>query len=150
LAIHLHELSEKVPQELKEASCRTCVSRAYYAVFLLIRDPMLGQIQSTDFRESFKRSEVAHAVVVETVKKIDYKVGNFILNLRRLRNEADYETDKVFSPSDVSYALRIAGEVIRNLAMTISKIHKLQERDILSTWKEVQEKRARKKSQLPI
>jgi hypothetical protein len=111
---------------------------------------MLGQIQSTDFRESFKRSEVAHAVVVETVKKIDYKVGNFILNLRRLRNEADYETDKVFSPSDVSYALRIAGEVIRNLAMTISKIHKLQERDILSTWKEVQEKRARKKSQLPI
>jgi uncharacterized protein (UPF0332 family) len=142
LAVYIKdELLDKAPQELREAASRTCVSRAYYAAFLLLRDAILMlPIRDAELRRRIERTNVAHAIVAEVVRAVDANVGDYFVNLRRLRNRADYETRTSFSPADVVYALKIAGEIINN-SMTIAS--KVQEPVILSAWGMVQERRKR-------
>jgi hypothetical protein len=56
------------------------------------------------------------------------------VNLRTLRNFADYRTDIVLSPDKVAYAFKIADEIFSKLAMIVSKIN---ESTIVSAWSKI-------------
>jgi uncharacterized protein (UPF0332 family) len=143
LAIYIKDkLFQLFPQELKQATDRTCVSRAYYAIFLLFRDALLAlPIRDGELRNRIKYTNDAHAIVAETIKIVDFNIGNYIVNLRRLRNQADYETNITFPPSEVAYAFKIANEIISKMTIIASKI---KESDIILAWNEIQRRRLKK------
>jgi len=64
------------------------------------------------------------------------------VNLRKLRNDADYKTDIVLSPDEVDYAFKIADEIFIKLAMMVNKI---KEPDIISAWNNIQRKRQKER-----
>jgi uncharacterized protein (UPF0332 family) len=124
-----------IPQELKQAADRTCISRAYYAVFLSFRDKILAiPIRNVELKRRIERTNDAHAIIAETIRIIDADIGDFIVNLRTLRNFADYRTDIMLSPDKVAYAFRIADEIFSKLAMIVSKIN---ESTIVSAWSKI-------------
>jgi hypothetical protein len=64
------------------------------------------------------------------------------VNLRKLRNDADYKTYIVLSPDKVDYAFKIADEIFSKLAMMVNKI---KEPDIVSAWYNIQRKRQKER-----
>ena len=140
LATHLKDrLLHTIPRELKQATDRTCISRAYYAVFLSLRDKILAlPFRDAELRRRIKHTNDAHAIVAETIRIIDADVGDLIVNLRTLRNEADYRTDIALPPDKVDQAFKIASEIFSKSALVISKI---KESDIISAWNKIQRKR---------
>jgi len=48
----------------------------------------------------------AHAIVAEAIRIIDTNMGDFIVNLRTLRNDADYRADTASSPDKVAYTFK--------------------------------------------
>jgi predicted DNA repair protein MutK len=67
------------------------------------------------------------------------------LNLRRLRNKADYETKVSLSSFDAAYAFEIANEVIGGLAMIVKGVREL---GVDLARRRMQERRARRGSLL--
>ena len=144
LATHLkNQLFHIIPQELKQAADRTCISRAYYAVFLSFRDKILAlPFQNAELRRRIERTNDAHAIVSETIRRIDTEIGDFIVNLRTLRNDADYRTDIALSSDKVAYAFKIANEIFSKSALVVSKI---KESDIVLAWSGIQRKRQKER-----
>lgn len=75
------------------------------------------------------------------IRIIDADIGNFIVNLRTLLNYADYRTDIVLSPGDVTNAFKIAYEIFSKLSIIVSKI---KESDIVLAWNNIKRKRQKK------
>jgi len=95
-----------------EAHLRTCIGRAYYAMFLRARDNLAdrGLIAPTGFGED-------HGLVVTTLKsRRRWAAGDKLNKLRKLRATADYSTSTPVSESDAAQALRLADDISRTLA----------------------------------
>jgi uncharacterized protein (UPF0332 family) len=144
LATYVNRLSNIIPQELKQAANRTCISRAYYAVFLSFREKILAlPIRNVELRKRIERTNDAHAIVAESIRKIDFNVGDYILNLRAKRNQADYMTNINVTSDDVIYVFKITNEIFHELTAIVTK---LKESDILSAWNKIQQERERRYS----
>jgi uncharacterized protein (UPF0332 family) len=132
-----------IPHELKEAADRTCISRIYYAVFLSFRDKILAlPIRNAEIKRLIEHTNEAHAIIAETIRIVDVDIGEYIVNLRKLRNDADYRTNIVLSHDNVSYAFKIADEIFSKLSIIVSKI---KESDIVSAWHNIQRKRQKRR-----
>lgn len=133
------QILHTMPQALEQAAYRTCISRAYYAVFLSLRDKILAlSIGDAELRKRIERATDAHAIVAESVRKVDPDVGDYIVNLRSMRNRADYRTNIVVTLDNVTYAFKITNEVANKLTAVVSR---LKESDILSAWNKIEKER---------
>jgi uncharacterized protein (UPF0332 family) len=70
-----------------EAALRTALSRAYYAVFHVGREYLAHAAITID------RSGSAHRQVQSEIEARDYRTGQDIFRLHRLRKEADYDDE---------------------------------------------------------
>jgi len=109
--IEFIELSEKLIDNFKDqASFRTSISRAYYGAFCLARDKK--QINSTD--------KNVHKIVIETFQKSsninEKKVGKILYDLRKSRNEADYQTNKSFDLNNTKRIIQKSREIVNLLS----------------------------------
>lgn len=137
------QLLHTIPQELKQAANRTCISRAYYAVFLSFREKILAlPMRDAGLRKRIERTNDAHAIVTESVRKIDFDIGDYIVNLRTMRNRADYRIDIEVTPDDVTYAFKITNEIADKSTAIVSR---LKESDILSAWNKIQKERDKRR-----
>jgi len=144
LAIYIKDqLLHIIPQELTQAACRTCIGRAYYAIFLSFRDKILALSIRDELRKRIERTNDAHAIVVESIRRVDFDVGSYIVNLRSMRNRADYRANIAITPSDVTYAFKITNEISNKSATIVSR---LKESDIVSAWEKIQKEREKRLS----
>lgn len=67
-----------------QGELRTCVSRAYYSLFLLSRERVKGALTPKQLRKDI------HKNVISEVKRRHLTLGNQLDRLRWLRVEADY------------------------------------------------------------
>ncbi len=80
----------KTNENIKEAYCRTSISRAYYAAFCTARNYLRDTL-------NIKISKVdAHAFVISEFKeqrklKNSHNISNALFSLRKYRNMADYD-----------------------------------------------------------
>lgn len=83
------KLAKKLIENKDEASFRSSISRAYYGVFCIARN--------RKGLKKYKKGDV-HKIVIERFKNSDnYKdqyIGKVLDDLRRNRNNADYDEDK--------------------------------------------------------
>jgi uncharacterized protein (UPF0332 family) len=105
------ELSEKLIDNFKDqASFRTSISRAYYGAFCLARDKK--QINSSD--------KNVHKIVIEIFQKSnninEKKIGKILFDLRKARNEADYQTNKSFNLDDTKRMIQKSRKIINLLS----------------------------------
>lgn len=118
LAIEIRDISHKLNSK-ESAVIRTCISRLYYYVFLEARDTILSKIYAHGLKLPEHSKINIHRFVSEVIKDIGYasnnreilKVANYISELRRRRNQADYETLIKFKP-----------EICREIEYTVEKI----------------------------
>jgi uncharacterized protein (UPF0332 family) len=145
LAVHVQDqLLNTLPAELKQAANRTCISRAYYAVFLLLREKILAlSIRDPSLRKRIERSNDAHAIVAESIRRVDFDVGDYLVNLRGMRNRADYRTNIAVLPGDVTYAFKITNE-ISNKSTAI--VNQLTESDVVLAWDKIQKEREKRRA----
>jgi len=144
LAIYVkNQLFHMIPQDLTQAADRTCISRVYYAVFLSFRDKILAlPFRSVELKRRIQRTQDAHAIVAETIRVVDPSLGDYIVNLRILRNRADYRTNIVSSSNDVFYAFKIANEIFSKLTNIVGRI---KESDVDLAWSRIQRERQKER-----
>jgi hypothetical protein len=94
-----------------------------------------------DVRRTIERSELAHAVLVEIIKKINSELGDCFANLRKRRNNADYNTKIEIKPKDAVWALKSADKIIKEIQARVGEIG---ESDIITAWEKVQRSRDQK------
>jgi len=127
------ELIKNVPNNLHESTYRTCISRAYYSVFLSLRKDLIKIPISNNKIKNSLLTGVSHAIIAESIKGVDFKIGNYIINLRKLRNKADYKIDEHIDIKDVDYSFKITNEIFKSLSI----INKLREEDIVNAWNKI-------------
>ena len=130
-ANYIKGMTNSIPEEIVQAAYRTCISRAYYAAFLSTRDKILLLPIREDVRRTIERSELTHAVLAEIIKKIDSELGDCFANLRKRRNNADYNTKIEIKPKDVVWALKSADRIIKELP---ARLEEIGESDIIMAW----------------
>jgi len=114
-----------IPSDLEQAAIRTSVSRAYYASFLLIRDIILLRYEKMlpqDLKRVI-RTNKAHRVVARILELANPMHAQYFINLRKLRNKADYETRGSLSHRDLVKALKLAEAIISNANIIVSRIN---------------------------
>jgi uncharacterized protein (UPF0332 family) len=129
-ATFLAQQLSRIPSDLEQAAIRTSVSRAYYASFLLIRDLVLLRYEKVlpqDLKRVI-RTNKAHRVVARVLELINPKHAQYFMNLRKLRNRADYETKESLLHRDLVKALKLAEAIVSSANSIVSKI----DLDILS------------------
>lgn len=85
-----------------EAWIRTGVSRAYYAVFLYLRERLNVKVRGSE----------AHKAVYLKLKRVNRGLARELKMLRILRNDADYDLERPFSPDDLRRALITAKKIV--------------------------------------
>lgn len=89
-----------------EACWRSAASRAYYAAFHVARD----FLNSLGF--AIRQGDQSHAAVyrrMSNTKVADVdQAGNLLIDLRRLRNQADYDLQRSFAAADARKAIQAA------------------------------------------
>jgi uncharacterized protein (UPF0332 family) len=97
-------------QDKEEGFLRTAISRAYYCVFLTAREKMRRELQK------IPKDENVHQAVNQWLgKKNGKKAYDKFFNLRKMRNNADYDLPPNFR-ADVKVAemaLGLARELLR-------------------------------------
>lgn len=90
-----------------ESTNRTVVSRSYYGAFLIAREHS-GKAQ---------KGPAIHQEVIDHFlnSNIMRSVGNRLSDLRRMRNEADYDLKKKTSAHDAKRSLRLARDIASEL-----------------------------------
>jgi uncharacterized protein (UPF0332 family) len=114
----------RIPSDLEQAAIRTSVSRAYYASFLLIQDLILlryGKTLPQDLKRAI-RTNKAHRVVARVLELADPVQAQYFINLRKLRNRADYETGGSLLRRDLVKALKLAEAIVSNANSIVSRI----------------------------
>ncbi len=123
------------PPFKREVLLRTCISRAYYGVYLQVRAYLLNrQNKVAVTMEALKRGDGEHASVRYFVKLIAQKyyydsdlgddLESELYNLRGLRNEADYSEstfDLAVLEHNAGLALNLADSILDNLKILESK-----------------------------
>ncbi len=123
-ATFLAQQLSRIPSDLEQAAIRTSVSRAYYASFLLIRDLVLLRYEKVlpqDLKRVI-RTNKAHRVVARVLELTNPKHAQYFMNLRKLRNRADYETKESLLHRDLVKALKLAEAIVSNANSIVSKI----------------------------
>lgn len=95
-----------------EASMRTSVNRAYYALFLRGRDALAAAQLITPRGDGTDHGRVIAAL--RQNKRVT--AGNKLDKLRELRWKADYSTSAAMSQPDVKQAFRLADDIKSSLA----------------------------------
>ncbi len=124
-AIFLAQQLSHIPSDLEQAAVRTAVSRAYYASFLFIRDFILLNYEKMlpqDLKRVI-RTNKAHRVVARILELISPMHAQYFINLRKLRNKADYETRGSLSHRDLVKALKLAEAIVSNANNIVSRIN---------------------------
>ncbi len=124
-ATFLAKQLSRIPSDLEQAAIRTSVSRAYYASFLLIRDLILLRYEKTlpqDLKRVI-RTNKAHRVVTRILELTDPVHAHYFINLRKLRNRADYETKESLMHKDLDKALKLAEAIVSNANSIVSRIN---------------------------
>lgn len=104
LAIEIIDKSNQLNSN-NSAIVRTCISRLYYYIFLETRDVIEekllnhGKKLSKNVNIHWIVKELTKLVGVSCNKKEIIKLSQFLSELRRLRNIADYETTIVINPT---------------------------------------------------
>jgi len=93
-----------------EARYRTSISRAYYAAHLISKEK-LEEIGIT-FPVKQDKAEI-HKMVIVSLKKKNEIVGDMLWDLRRKRNDADYDLNKEFNEYGTQVLLSVAETVIK-------------------------------------
>ena len=86
-----------------EASARTSVGRAYYASFLIAREKL-------DL--SGLRIPEVHQRVIEELHIRNHLIANNLHQLRRMRNNSDYNLHTCINASDARRALMLAERIL--------------------------------------
>lgn len=97
---------------------RTTVSRAYYAVFLMLRELVRRKLTNTQFIHPFEdisRSGLVHSFIKELLSRTDRYLGCVYGKLFMLRKRADYELNIVITNKDAEEAIGIAKELMNSL-----------------------------------
>jgi len=102
-------VADRLMASVDESDLRAAIGRYYYAVFVKSRDSLerAGRLTAA-------RSDADHRAVVEALK--DARRGAAAANLerlRRLRNEADYDTSIEVTFRDARIAQTAAREIVR-------------------------------------
>ena len=134
---------ELSPRET-EACWRSAASRAYYAAFHVARD----FLDSLGF--AIRQGDQSHAAVYRRlsnsrVADVDH-AGNLLIDLRRLRNQADYDLQRPFAAVDARKTIQAAERLFeivtaqrdqQALASLATNI-RTYERDVLRdiTWRQ--------------
>ncbi len=103
-------LAQSLARQAGQASRRSAISRAYYAVF--------GIARRAKRLPPVKGSKVHRALIdlfLESSAPAEQQVGKILDQLRNMRNEADYEASREFSTKDVRRALRRAELALKKL-----------------------------------
>ena len=107
-----------------QAICRTCIGRAYYSAFGCAR----AFKRKTD--RSFRMAELSKSVSLHdlvicsfNVKGDEMQIGIYrrLNDLRKERNNADYESRLQFNSSDAQKAIRKSSEAIQSIAKLASQ-----------------------------
>lgn len=102
-------LADQLGQRPDEASLRSAVSRYYYAVFLKSRDTLTAQHLLTPRNQDSDHRDVS--VALKQNRRAG--AGTALDTLRRLRNDADYDSSLTFAAPQVTRARDLASEVQR-------------------------------------
>ena len=125
------ELSEQLHTDqryshIREAVLRTTISRAYYAVFLIIRELVREKLSNTQLIYPFEdvsTSGLIHSCIKEILSRIDRYLGYVYGKLFMMRKRADYELNITIADKDAAEAIGVA----RKLMGSLTKIHGLME-----------------------
>ncbi|NIF85270.1 HEPN domain-containing protein [Comamonas sp. Tr-654] len=108
---YLHVAKELyAQQDLGEAGLRACMSRAYYAAFLVARD-----VANLDYRNNPNSHELVISHYQESKVAAHNLVANDLRSLKEHRKKADYFTDKICARREGGESLRLSEKVIRVL-----------------------------------
>ena len=105
--------------EPTEADCRTCVSRAYYAVFLTVRDIMCRRVSIALRSAALGGRRPSHVKTIRCLRGAsDSEVrclGKELDNLYSARLDADYEMAKSFSRDRAQEELANARDTVADI-----------------------------------
>lgn len=107
------KLAKKLVKNQDEASLRSVISRAYYGVFCIARNKK--------GLKNYKKSNVHRKVIIhyQSSNNSDEKyVGKILDDLRRERNDADYNEDKVVNSELAQRILLKANNVLKKLRLS--------------------------------
>ncbi len=105
------EVARELANIEREALARTSISRSYYAAFLLSRE-----ILSSYGRQVKTGKPKDHELVITEFRKLGRRdIGDKLDSLRKMRNEADYELDKLITRRHALRALNLADEVVMKI-----------------------------------
>lgn len=93
-----------------EARYRTSISRAYYAAHLISKEK-LEEIGIT-FPVTQNKAEI-HKMVIVSLKSKNKVVGDMLWDLRRKRNDADYDLNIEFNKYGTEIVLSVTETVIK-------------------------------------
>jgi uncharacterized protein (UPF0332 family) len=110
-------LAQELSRRTEEACHRSAISRAYYAAFHAAR----AYVREHHPAEHLPGGPEDHGRVwriLETSGRLGSRMGRLGKDLRRWRNQADYETSVAGLPRLVERAVVDAGEILRWLGTT--------------------------------
>ena len=91
-----------------EGLIRSAISRAYYSIFLALRN-VLGL--------DYLKTPEAHRAIVNRLKDMGYpEIADKVSMLRRKRNDADYDTEKKVTPQLLAHVIATFQDLQTKLA----------------------------------
>ena len=112
------ELAQK--HTLKEASCRSAISRAYYGAFCTARNYLQTKEGVKEFGENAHNS--VRDIFVSSNDQNRREIGNKLNRLRLSRNKADYDNTYTVSSSSL---LKETENALKNAKQIVDSIEKL-------------------------
>ncbi|HOV92532.1 MAG TPA: HEPN domain-containing protein [Candidatus Kapabacteria bacterium] len=104
------QLAENIQLHKSEEAYRTAISRSYYGIFCTIRD--LNQF------EQYKKSDI-HSKIIAHFKQSndinDQWIGKLLDELRKYRNNADYDSEKVITEELSQKCLLSAKQILQHI-----------------------------------
>lgn len=102
-----------------EADCRSCISRAYYAVFLTVQKILVDRISVALLRARLGRRRPMHGPIITCLKGCaDSKlrrIGEHLGNLHAARVLADYRLDKFVTEAKAAGELANARDLLQDV-----------------------------------
>jgi len=102
-------------KHVKEAALRTSVSRAYYAIFLFMRELVRAKLSDTwliDLFSKVSESGLIHSCVKEIIGRADRYVEKLYGNLFRMRKKSDYNLNATIKFKDAEESIGTAKKII--------------------------------------
>lgn len=95
----------------EEARTRAVIAKAYYGAFLAARNK--AKIQNN--------SSAVHEAVQKHYAQKNAKLANRLDDLRKRRNEADYDTNSVVTSKQSGESLKLAAAILRELGVILEQ-----------------------------